>query len=143
MLLKVYRRELDSWLPEVTNPLYKERIKARVEHDLEMIQERGHCPGIENYSAHFEGRLPGDRPFCLIDFFGDDFLLVIDESHIALPQLRGMYAGDQSRKSNLIDFGFRLPSAADNRPLKFAETETFFKDVIFVSATPGEYEITP
>ncbi len=135
------RRELDSWLPEVTNPLYKERIKARVEHDLEMIQERGHCPGIENYSAHFDGRLPGDAPYCLLDFFGDDFLVVIDESHIALPQLRGMYAGDQSRKSNLIDFGFRLPSAADNRPLRFEETETFFKDVIFVSATPGEYEL--
>ncbi len=135
------QRELEMWLPEVTNPLYKERIKARVSHDIEMIQERGHCPGIENYSAHFEGRLPGDRPFCLFDFFGDDFLLVIDESHIAVPQLRGMYAGDRSRKKTLIDFGFRLPSAADNRPLKFEETETFFKDVIFVSATPSEYEI--
>jgi excinuclease ABC subunit B len=135
------QRELDIWLPQVTNQLYKERIKARVSHDLEMIQERGHCPGIENYSAHFEGRLPGDRPYCLFDFFGDDFLLVIDESHIAIPQLKGMYAGDKSRKRTLIDFGFRLPSAADNRPLKFEETEKCFKDVIFVSATPSEYEL--
>ncbi len=135
------QRELESWVPEVKNPLYKERLMARVKHDLEMIEEVGHCNGVENYSAHFDGRLPGERPFCLLDFMGDDFLMVIDESHIALPQLRGMYAGDQSRKKTLIDFGFRLPSAADNRPLKFEETEQFFKDVIFVSATPGEYEL--
>lgn len=135
-------RELVSWLPELENPLYKERLKARVTHDVELIRERGHCPGVENYSSHFEGRLPGERPYCLIDFFGEDFLLVIDESHIAVPQLKGMYAGDRSRKSNLIDFGFRLPSAADNRPLKFEEIETFFKDVIFVSATPSEYELS-
>ena len=135
-------RELASWLPEIENPLYRERLKTRVAHDVEMIKERGHCPGIENYSSHFEGRAPGERPYCLIDFFGDDFLLVIDESHIALPQLRGMHAGDQSRKRTLIDFGFRLPSAADNRPLKFEEIEKFFKDVIFVSATPSEYELT-
>ncbi len=140
--VKSIQAELDSWLPEVKNPLYYERLKARVSHDIEMIKERGHCPGIENYSAHFENRLPGDAPYCLLDFFGDDFLLVIDESHIAIPQLRGMYAGDRSRKKTLIDFGFRLPSAADNRPLKFEEIErNFFKDVIFVSATPSEYEI--
>ena len=123
------------------NPLYQERLKARVTHDIEMIRERGHCPGIENYSSHFDGRVPGEPPFCLLDFFGDDFLLVIDESHIALPQLRGMYAGDKTRKHTLIDFGFRLPSAADNRPLKFEEIQRYFKDVIFVSATPGEYEL--
>ncbi len=135
------QRELDSWLPEVKNPLYQERLKARVTHDIEMIRERGHCPGIENYSSHFDGRFPGEPPFCLLDFFGDDFLLVIDESHIALPQLRGMYEGDRTRKQTLIDFGFRLPSASDNRPLKFEEIERYFKDVIFVSATPGDYEI--
>lgn len=133
--------ELDSWLPELKNPLYAERLKARVNHDIEMIRERGHCPGIENYSSHFEGRAPGEAPYCLLDFFGKDFLCVIDESHIALPQLRGMYAGDRSRKQTLIDFGFRLPSASDNRPLKFEEIERYFKDVIFVSATPSEYEI--
>ncbi len=133
--------ELDSWLPEMRNPLYQERLKARVSNDVEMIKERGLCPGIENYSAHFDGRMPGDPPFCLLDFMGDDFLLVIDESHIAIPQLRGMYAGDRSRKKVLIDFGFRLPSAFDNRPLQFAEVERHFKDVIFVSATPSEYEL--
>lgn len=139
--VKSIQAELDSWLPEIKNPLYQERLKARVSHDLEMIKERGHCPGIENYSSHFEGRLPGEPPYCLLDFFGDDFLLVIDESHIAIPQLRGMYAGDRSRKKVLVDFGFRLPSAADNRPLQFEEIERYFKDCIFVSATPSEYEI--
>ena len=134
-------QELESWLPEVKNPLYQERLKARVTHDREMIRERGHCPGIENYSMHFDGRYPGEAPYCLLDFFGDDFLLVLDESHIALPQLRAMYAGDRTRKQTLINFGFRLPSAADNRPLKFDEIERHFKDVIFVSATPGEYEL--
>lgn len=135
-------RELNAALPEIKNPLYAERLKARVTHDIEMIKEKGHCSGIENYSSHFDGRLPGQAPFCLLDFFEDDFLLVVDESHIAIPQLRGMYAGDKSRKQSLIDFGFRLPSALDNRPLKFEEIERYFKDVIFVSATPGEYEIS-
>jgi excinuclease ABC subunit B len=135
------KKELDSWLPELKNPLYQERLKARVTYDLEMIQEKGFCSGVENYSIHFDGRLPGEQPFCLLDFLGDDFLLVIDESHIALPQLRGMYAGDKARKQSLIDFGFRLPTASDNRPLKFEEIEKFFKDVIFVSATPGPYEL--
>lgn len=132
--------ELDGWLPELKNPLYQERLRARVTHDLEMLKEKGHCNGIENYSSHFDGRLPGQKPYCLLDFFGDDFLLVIDESHIAVPQFHGMYAGDRSRKQSLIDFGFRLPSAADNRPLKFEEIEGYFKNTIFVSATPGEYE---
>jgi excinuclease ABC subunit B len=107
-----------------------------------MLAEVGHCSGIENYSIHFDGRDTNQAPFCLFDFFGDEFLVVVDESHIALPQLRGMYAGDRARKKSLIEFGFRLPSAYDNRPLKFEETERFFNDVIFVSATPSEYELT-
>ncbi|MBA3751223.1 excinuclease ABC subunit UvrB [Candidatus Dependentiae bacterium] len=135
------KTELDNWLPQLKNPLYQERLKARVTHDIEMIREKGHCSGIENYSSHFEGRLTGEPPYCLLDFFGGNFLLVVDESHIALPQLRGMYAGDRSRKKALIDFGFRLPSAFDNRPLKFDEISRYFKDVIFVSATPGEFEV--
>lgn len=134
--------ELENYLPTMPNPLYQERLKQRVLHDLEMIEELGYCSGIENYSIHFDGRLPGQAPYCLFDFFPKDFLCVIDESHVALPQLRGMYAGDRSRKQALIDFGFRLPTAYDNRPLKFEEIERFFNDVIFVSATPGEYEMT-
>lgn len=132
--------ELDAYLPTLRNPLYQDRLRARVTHDLELLQERGFCPGIENYSSHFDGRASGTAPTCLFDFF-EDFLLVVDESHITLPQLRGMYAGDRARKSALIDFGFRLPSAYDNRPLKFEEIEKFFKDVIFVSATPSDYEL--
>lgn len=135
------KHELDNYLPTLKNPVYQERLRARVTHDIEMIKEQGHCSGIENYSIHFDGRLPGQKPFCLLDFFQKDFLLIIDESHIALPQLRGMYAGDRSRKKSLIDFGFRLPTAEDNRPLKFEEIECYFKDTIFVSATPGEYEL--
>jgi excinuclease ABC subunit B len=139
--IKSIKNELQAWAPQIQNPLYQERIRQRVAHDLEMLQEVGYCSGIENYSIHFDGRLPGQTPYCLFDFFNDDFLLIIDESHIALPQLRGMYAGDKSRKQSLIDFGFRLPSAADNRPLKFEEIEKNFNDVIFVSATPGPYEL--
>jgi len=133
--------ELDSYAPTLKNPIYRERIKQRVAHDLEMLQEVGYCSGVENYSIHFDGRSSGEAPYCLLDFLGDDFLLIIDESHIAIPQLHGMYAGDKARKSSLIDFGFRLPSARDNRPLKFEETEKFFKNVMFVSATPGDYEL--
>ncbi len=135
------KAELDEWLPNMKNPLYKERIKQRVSHDLEMIQEVGYCSGIENYTVHFDGRSSGQAPFCLFDFFPEDFLFIIDESHIAIPQLRGMYAGDRARKKSLIEFGFRLPSAFDNRPLKFEEIERYFKDVVFVSATPSEYEL--
>lgn len=138
--LKSIKAELDEHLPTMTNPLYQERLRARVSHDLELLKEQGFCSGIENYSVHFDGRQSGTAPHALFDFF-DDFLLVIDESHVALPQLRGMYAGDKARKQSLIDFGFRLPSARDNRPLKFEEIETHFKDVIFVSATPGDYEL--
>lgn len=133
--------ELDEWLPQLKNPVYQDRLARRVQHDVEMIKEVGYCSGIENYSAHFDGRKRGEKPYCLFDFFPKDFLMVIDESHIALPQLRGMYAGDRSRKQALIDFGFRLPSAFDNRPLKFEETEQYLHNTIFVSATPGDYEI--
>jgi len=133
--------ELDAYAPTVENPIYKDRIKKRVSHDLEMINEIGYCSGIENYSAHFENRKSGEAPFCLFDFFQDDFLTIIDESHIAVPQFKGMYAGDRSRKRSLIEFGFRLPSAYDNRPLKFEEIEKHLKNVIFVSATPSEYEL--
>lgn len=136
------KNELQAWAPQVKNPLYQERIKQRVSHDIEMLQEIGYCSGIENYSVHFDGRTSGEKPYTLFDFFGkDDFLLMIDESHIAVPQLRGMYAGDRSRKKVLIDFGFRLPSAYDNRPLRFEEIEKYFHDVVFVSATPGPYEL--
>ena len=135
------KAELEATLPTFTKEMYRERLQARVSHDLEMLKEIGYCSGIENYSSHFDGREPGQPPFCLFDFFGDDFLLILDESHIALPQLRGMHAGDKARKKNLIEFGFRLPSAYDNRPLKFDEIERYFKDVIFVSATPGDYEL--
>jgi len=134
------RNDLSVALRLIENPLYKERLKTRVNNDIDMLLETGYCSGIENYSRYFDGRLPGDRPYCLFDFFDDDFLLIIDESHIAVPQLSGMYKGDRSRKKSLVDFGFRLPSAFDNRPLKFEEIETLFKDVVFVSATPGEYE---
>lgn len=136
------KHELAQYAPTLENEIYRNRITKRVESDLEMIQETGSCNGIENYSTHFDGRLPGNPPFCLFDFFGkDEFLLVIDESHIALPQLSAMYNGDRVRKKSLIDFGFRLPSAYDNRPLKFEETERFFGNTIFVSATPGLYEL--
>ena len=139
--MRSIQAELDQYAPTVASPLYKERLERRVAHDLEMLAEVGYCSGIENYSPHFEGRLADQRPHCLFDFFGEDFLLIVDESHIALPQLRGMYAGDRARKKSLIEFGFRLPSAYDNRPLKFEEIEQFFKDTIFVSATPSDYEL--
>ncbi|HZW61062.1 MAG TPA: excinuclease ABC subunit UvrB [Candidatus Babeliales bacterium] len=137
------QQELNEWAPKIKNPLYQERIKTRVAHDIEMLKEVGYCSGIENYSAHFDGRVSGEAPYCLFDFFEkDDFLLIMDESHIALPQLRGMYAGDRARKKALIEFGFRLPSAYDNRPLKFEEIEKYFNDIVYISATPGEYELT-
>ena len=134
------KRELEKWVPELPTELEKQRIRSRVGYDLEMIQELGYCSGIENYSRHFDGRLPGCPPYCLLDFFGEDFLLIIDESHVTIPQIHGMYNGDYTRKKNLVDYGFRLPSAFDNRPLKFEEFEKYLKNVIFVSATPGNYE---
>ena len=117
------------------------RIKERVEYDIEMIKELGYCTGIENYSRFFDRRKPGTRPFCLLDYFPKDFLCVIDESHVTIPQISGMYGGDRSRKMNLVEFGFRLPSAIDNRPLNFNEFESIIGQTIFVSATPGEYEL--
>lgn len=117
------------------------RIDERVNYDLEMIRELGHCSGIENYSRYFDGREPGSRPFCLLDYFPDDFVLVIDESHVTVSQIRAMYGGDRSRKVNLVEYGFRLPSALDNRPLKFEEFEGFMRQTIFVSATPADYEL--
>lgn len=117
------------------------RIKERVEYDIEMIKELGYCTGIENYSRFFDRRKPGTRPFCLLDYFPKDFLCVIDESHVTIPQISGMYGGDRSRKMNLVEFGFRLPSAIDNRPLNFNEFESVIGQTIFVSATPGEYEL--
>lgn len=131
--------ELKQRLPELRE-LERQRLEMRTNFDLEMIEEIGYCSGIENYSRHFDGRSPGEKAFCLLDFFGDDFLLVIDESHVTLPQLHGMYKGDYSRKKSLIDYGFRLPSAFDNRPLKFEEFEKYIKNTIFVSATPADYE---
>jgi len=131
--------ELEKRLPEL-NELEKQRLEMRTKYDLEMIEELGYCSGIENYSRHFDGRKSGEKAFCLMDFFGDDFLLVIDESHVTLPQLHGMYKGDHSRKKELVTYGFRLPSAYDNRPLKFEEFEEYIKNTMFVSATPGEYE---
>ncbi len=135
------KRELANWLPSLPSELEKQRLASRTKYDLEMIQELGYCSGIENYSRHLDGRAPGQPPYCLLDFFGDDFLLVIDESHVTLPQLHGMYNGDHTRKKMLIDYGFRLPSAYDNRPLRFEEFERYLRNAIFVSATPGPYEL--
>ena len=135
------KQELNSWLPNLPTELERQRLSSRTKYDLEMIQELGYCSGIENYSRHFDGRAPGQPPYCLLDFFGEDFLIVIDESHATIPQLRGMYNGDYTRKKMLVDYGFRLPSAFDNRPLRFEEFQKYMKNVIFVSATPSEFEI--
>ena len=118
-----------------------QRIRQRVEYDLEMIKELGYCSGIENYSRYFDGRMPGARPFCLLDYFPDDYLLIVDESHVTLPQVRGMFGGDSSRKENLVEYGFRLPAARDNRPLRFEEFEQLQGSTIYVSATPSDYEV--
>ena len=117
------------------------RIKERVEYDMEMIKELGHCSGIENYSRYFDGREPGQRPYCLFDFFPKDFLLVVDESHVSVPQITAMYGGDRARKKNLVEYGFRLPAAFDNRPLKFDEFQDMVNKVIYVSATPADFEL--
>ncbi|MFN3378434.1 MAG: excinuclease ABC subunit UvrB [Runella zeae] len=121
--------------------LEAQRIKERTEFDMEMMRELGYCSGIENYSRYFDRRKPGERPFCLLDYFPEDYLLVVDESHVTMPQIRAMWGGDRSRKESLVDFGFRLPSALDNRPLTFQEFENLSKQVIFVSATPADYEL--
>ncbi|MCU0355359.1 MAG: excinuclease ABC subunit UvrB, partial [Cytophagales bacterium] len=122
-------------------PIEAQRIQERTEFDMEMMRELGYCSGIENYSRYFDGRTPGARPFCLIDYFPDDFLLVVDESHVTMPQIRAMWGGDRSRKTALVEYGFRLPSALDNRPLTFNEFEELTNQVIYVSATPGDYEL--
>lgn len=130
-----------EFLQSIGKTLEAKRLYERVTYDLEMIREIGHCSGIENYSRYFDNRSPGTRPFCLLDFFPEDFLVVIDESHVTLPQIRAMYGGDHSRKENLVEYGFRLPAAIDNRPLKFEEFEALTKQVIYVSATPADYEL--
>ena len=134
------KKELEGQFPKLP-PLESHRLRQRTLHDLEMIKEVGYCNGIENYSRHFDGREQGKPPFCLLDFFPQDFLLIIDESHVTLPQAHGMYKGDYTRKKALVDYGFRLPSAFDNRPLKFHELEKYFRHVIFTSATPSSYEL--
>ncbi len=135
-LLKQY-----EYFMEIGNTLEANRIKERTEFDMEMIKELGYCSGIENYSRYFDGRKPGTRPFCLLDYFPDDYLTIIDESHVTLPQVRAMYGGDRSRKENLVEYGFRLPAAMDNRPLKFEEFELLQNNIIYVSATPADYEL--
>jgi len=142
--VEAIKEELEMRLIELRNAgklLEAQRLAARTRYDLEMMLEVGYCPGIENYSRHIDGRAPGERPYTLIDYFGEDFLVIVDESHVTVPQLRAMYNGDRSRKEVLVDHGFRLPSALDNRPLKFEELEGMWKQVLFVSATPAPYEL--
>ena len=129
------------YFEEIGDTIKAQRIKERVEYDMEMIKELGHCSGIENYSRYFDGRQAGERPYCLLDFFPDDYLLIIDESHVSVPQISAMYGGDRSRKQNLVEYGFRLPAAFDNRPLKFEEFQQEVNQVIYVSATPADYEL--
>ncbi len=130
-----------EYFEEIGKPLEAKRLKERVEYDMEMIRELGHCSGIENYSRYFDGRAAGTRPYCLLDFFPKDFLMVIDESHVSVPQLHAMYGGDRARKVNLVEYGFRLPAAMDNRPLKFDEFKQLTGQTIYVSATPADYEL--
>ena len=141
--IETIKIELDERLKELRGQeklLEAQRLEQRTNYDLEMLQEMGFCSGIENYSRHLSGREPGSRPYTLIDYFPKDFLLIIDESHVTIPQIRGMYNGDRSRKQTLVDYGFRLPSALDNRPLRFNEFESMVNQAIYVSATPGPYE---
>ena len=130
-----------AFFEEMGDPLKAQRIKERVEYDMEMIKELGHCSGIENYSRYFDGRQAGERPYCLLDFFPDDYLLVVDESHVSVPQINAMYGGDRARKTNLVEYGFRLPAAFDNRPLTFDEFQAEVNQVIYVSATPADFEL--
>ena len=130
-----------DYFNEIGDPIKAQRLKERVEYDMEMIKELGHCSGIENYSRYFDGRAPGQKPYCLLDFFPEDFLLVIDESHVSVPQINAMYGGDRARKQNLVEYGFRLPAAFDNRPLRFEEFHDMINQVIYVSATPADYEL--
>lgn len=134
-------KERLKYFEDEMKPLEYERLDQRTRHDIEMLKEVGMCPGIENYSRHIDGRTPGQRPYTLIDYFPKDFLMIVDESHVMLPQVRGMFNGDRSRKETLVEYGFRLPSALDNRPLRFEEFEKVVNQVIYVSATPGDYEL--
>lgn len=134
-------KERLKYFEEGMKPLEYERLDQRTRHDIEMLREVGMCPGIENYSRHIDGRQAGQRPYTLIDYFPDDFLMIVDESHVMLPQVRGMFNGDRNRKETLVEYGFRLPSALDNRPLRFEEFEKIINQVIYVSATPGDYEL--
>ncbi|MGI6319491.1 MAG: excinuclease ABC subunit UvrB [Bacteroidales bacterium] len=139
--IQIDLKERVDYFKEIGKPLEAKRIEDRVTYDVEMIKELGYCSGIENYSRYFDRRAPGTRPFCLLDFFPDDYITVIDESHVTIPQIRAMYGGDRSRKLNLVEYGFRLPAAIDNRPLKFEEFEELTNQFIFVSATPADYEL--
>ena len=130
-----------DYFTELGDTIKAQRIKERVEYDMEMIKELGHCSGIENYSRYFDGRQPGERPYCLLDFFPHDYIMFIDESHVSVPQINAMYGGDRARKTNLVEFGFRLPAAFDNRPLTFDEFHSMINQVIYVSATPADYEL--
>ena len=130
-----------DYFTELGDSIKAQRIKERVEYDMEMIKELGHCSGIENYSRYFDGRNPGERPYCLLDFFPKDYLMFIDESHVSVPQINAMYGGDRARKKNLVEFGFRLPAAFDNRPLTFDEFHSMINQVVYVSATPADYEL--
>ena len=130
-----------DFFTQIGDDIKAQRIKERVEYDMEMIKELGHCSGIENYSRYFDGRQPGDKPYCLLDFFPSDYLMVIDESHVTVPQINAMYGGDRARKQNLVEYGFRLPAAFDNRPLRFEEFQEMTNQVIYVSATPADYEL--
>lgn len=130
-----------EYFKEIGDGIKAQRIKERVEYDIEMIKELGHCSGIENYSRYFDGREPGERPYCLFDFFPDDYLLIVDESHVSVPQIRAMYGGDRARKQNLVEYGFRLPAAFDNRPLQFEEFQQLVNQIIYVSATPADFEL--
>ena len=130
-----------AFFEEIGDPIKAQRIKERVEYDMEMIKELGHCAGIENYSRYFDGREAGQRPYCLLDFFPEDYLIVIDESHVSVPQISAMYGGDRARKQNLVEYGFRLPAAFDNRPLRFEEFHELIHQVVYVSATPADFEL--
>lgn len=142
--IRLIQEDLDAqvaYFEEIGKPIEAKRLHERVTYDIEMLRELGHCSGIENYSRYFDGRAPGTRPYCLLDFFPKDFLMIIDESHVSVPQLNAMYGGDQARKNNLVEYGFRLPAARDNRPLKFYEFQELVPQIIFVSATPADYEL--
>src|SRR5699024_10263226 len=142
--VQTIQKELDGRLEELRAEgklLEAQRLEQRTNYDIEMLLEMGYCPGIENYSRHMDGRKPGEPPYTLIDFFPDDFLIVVDESHITMSQIRGMFNGDKARKERLIDHGFRLPSALDNRPLRLEEFEKHVNQIVYISATPGPYEL--